>query len=342
VALVLLLRASGEAPATTRAIAIGGIAAAWMGGLPTLNDAYTKDRSTVRDDIDDYQREWYANTGLLSRGLFARWPNHEWVDTGKSAAEHPDQVPVWGGIGLGGYYAGPKVKIVDKFGLSDPLLSRLPVPDGMHEAYFKAGHFARALPDGYFNTVRDGRNEIEHPALSAYYEKLALVTQRPLFDGERLGALLPFIFGHYQSLLTEYAAFQDQKPIDISALPPAHMTNGDDAMKNCPSWFAACAHVGAAFSSHGIRVKLPSVSHAEKIAITVDPGRYGLVFWSHEREVARQSIEAKIVGPLRVVDKAAAEYGFDAVSIVPETSAVASPPATNADGGTLTYFALGD
>lgn len=330
-AVALLAGVASDDPAPSAGVmAFSAITAAWMAGLPTLSDVYTAQRPVCREDIDDYQREWYPSTGLFARGMYP--PDHDWVRNGLAAREHPQQVQIWGGTGLGGYYAGPAVRIIDMYGLSDALLARLPIPDASKETYFKSGHFHRPFPDGYLETVRDGRNEIEHPALAAYYEKLALVTQGPLWSPTRLVETVKLSLGRYDALLAEYEAFEDQKPVDASALPPAQAKNDDGAMKDCPSWWRACAHVGAAFDRPGLRVKLALPSKAQAVELAVDPGHYAVVFWSHERELGRATFDARAGSHSDVAaPPAAVQYGFDAVSILPEA---------RSDGGTLTYFAL--
>jgi arabinofuranosyltransferase len=330
-AVTLLARVASEDPTPGAGVlAFAGMAAAWMAGAPTLNDSYTAPRPACRDDIEDYQREWYPSTGLLSRGMHP--PDHDVVHNGLSAREHPHDVQTWGGIGLAGYYAGPHVRVVDMYGLSDALLARLPIPDASGETYFKPGHFHRPYPDGYLETVRDGRNEIEHPALSAYYEKLALVTQGPLWSAARLVEAAKLSLGRYDRLLAEYEVFEDQKPVDASALPPVRPKNGDDAMTDCPSWWRPCAEVGATFDGHGLRVKLGPSSKAAAVELAVAKGHYVLVFWSHERELGRATVDARSGSQLVVATPSIPlQYGFDAVSILPEAGS---------DGGTLTYFAL--
>ena len=89
-----------------------------------------------------------------------------------------------GTIGLLGYYAGPNVHIIDVFGLADPVLARIPCP----EAGYSAGHYYREMPKGYYETVKTGENVIEDEKASALYEKMRVLTQYPVWSGERLKA----------------------------------------------------------------------------------------------------------------------------------------------------------
>ena len=62
-------------------------------------------------------------------------------------------------------------------------MARLPVSI---EEPFRPGHLARELPDGYLESLRDGRNRITDPALRAWYDRLRLVRLGPAL---RPGAL---------------------------------------------------------------------------------------------------------------------------------------------------------
>jgi len=110
-------------------------------------------------------------------------------------------------IGLFGYYAGPKVYIMDAIALSDPLRSRLPVlgPD-------RIGHFFRAFPLGYEETVKDHfNNHILNPDLRLYYDKLSILIHGDVFAPGRLQEIINFNMGRYDYLLKRYNDAPDPK-----------------------------------------------------------------------------------------------------------------------------------
>lgn len=90
-------------------------------------------------------------------------------------------------IGQYGYTAGPGRHVIDRLGLADPLLARLPVEDPQR---WRIGHYRRAVPDGYLASVAAGRNEIVDPAIHDLYEDVRLATRAPLLAPGRAGALL--------------------------------------------------------------------------------------------------------------------------------------------------------
>ena len=83
-------------------------------------------------------------------------------------------------IGIFGFTVGPSVHVVDRWALSDPLLARLPT-----QPRWRIGHFERAIPVGYIETLESGRNVIRDKQLALYYSKLQKVIRGPLFDIQR-------------------------------------------------------------------------------------------------------------------------------------------------------------
>ena len=175
------------------------------------------------------RRTWpRARERELARLLNERWPEdplvqqvHGWLMDPRdewpprSALQETGapyrHVVLRGAVGYLGFYLGPQVHVLDYNGIGDPLLARLPalVPDPVLAAYvpplarrgWRIGHFTRAIPGGYVQTLATGRNTIRDPSLARYYEKLALVTRGPLFARERLATIWRFQRGHYDRLL---------------------------------------------------------------------------------------------------------------------------------------------
>ena len=85
--------------------------------------------------------------------------------------------------------------------MGDPLLSKLPIPDN---ARWRIGHFARAMPQDYFNTLSSGENVIKDKCLAIYYDKLSLITRGNLFDGNRIQEIWNMNTGKYDYLLDSY------------------------------------------------------------------------------------------------------------------------------------------
>jgi arabinofuranosyltransferase len=137
--------------------------------------------------VADERLIYALHSSLAARRGNAVMPDHYWADAGRAlrrAGSHA--VLVRPNVGFLGYFAGPLVHIIDQNALTDPLLARLPIAPGE----WRIGHFTRAIPDGYVETVATGSNKIADPRVARLYERLALVTRDPLFRWRRLVAVI--------------------------------------------------------------------------------------------------------------------------------------------------------
>lgn len=148
--------------------------------------------------ICDERAFYYHGTGLLRAASHGWLPTHSRVGLGRSAHESCERVVVNQSVGMYGFYAGRDVHVVDQMGLGDPLLARLK-PELPED--WRIGHLQRAIPEGYVETLRTGRNCLADPNLAEYYDKLELVTRGPLFDPQRLRAIVELNLGSYDHLL---------------------------------------------------------------------------------------------------------------------------------------------
>src|SRR5437867_12721995 len=92
------------------------------------------------------------------------------------------------GVGSFGYYAGPKVYIIDLHALTDPSRARFPAVDGL-----RVGHYQRQIPAGYWQTIAGGyANHIEEPNLRSYYDKISILVHGDLLARSRLETIVDF------------------------------------------------------------------------------------------------------------------------------------------------------
>jgi len=148
--------------------------------------------------ITDERMYYFGATGLMNYRRGAVWPRHDWVTSGLELRKDGPRFIVNCCNGLLGYYAGPQVHIVDTVALGDPLLSRLPA-----QSDWRVGHFERALPHGYLETLQTGVNRIADPNVAAYYERLSLVIRAAIWDRKRLTALWRLNAGRYDDWLAK-------------------------------------------------------------------------------------------------------------------------------------------
>ncbi|HLK41014.1 MAG TPA: hypothetical protein VKU41_29890, partial [Polyangiaceae bacterium] len=225
----------------------------YAGRFPSLVSDY-QGHVEMKDGngIVDSQREAWPSAGLSGLTLFRPIPDHESVRLGKDLHAHPERVPVWGGVGMAGFYAGSVGHVVDMHALTDALLARLPAPDASHETRDRIGHIIRRIPEGYVETFEKGSNQIKSPELAQYFDALRLVTSAPLFAPSRLRAMFGMWFGAYDPPLNAYLREYDRK-----AIRPGDLNHGEDHVPSSfYSYWAACADHGVAFTDTGAELEL--------------------------------------------------------------------------------------
>lgn len=144
--------------------------------------------------VVDVRRAVCMEGGALALAPRGVLPAHPWYQAGALARAQAGQGPLiyvpaeHGHLAVGylGFAAGPKVHLVDTLGLTDPLLARLP-PD-QHQEHV-AGHFARAIPAGYLDSLAEDDNRIVSPGIHALYADVRLLTRAPLWSAERARAI---------------------------------------------------------------------------------------------------------------------------------------------------------
>jgi arabinofuranosyltransferase len=152
--------------------------------------------------IADERAFYYGGCGLLRAPCDRPFPTYDFEHDGRSdcarAADTP--VVVCACVGIRGFYGGPDVHYVDTLALGDPLLSKLPARDADKS---RVGHWERALPGGYLETLKTGENCLEDPRLKIYYDRLTTVIRGDLFDAERIREVARMARGRYNVLLVD-------------------------------------------------------------------------------------------------------------------------------------------
>jgi arabinofuranosyltransferase len=160
---------------------------------------------------DNYiDTQWYVHnegSALINWKPGKKLPDHEWYHYGEEVRKSPHKVHIGGAfggeaIGYIGFAAGPAKFIVDRVGLGDPLLSKMPAirPSRMKE--WKSGHFHRMIPEGYIESVAFGRNLIKDKNINLYYNKILNITRGSLFSMSRFKDILNINIGKYNYLIT--------------------------------------------------------------------------------------------------------------------------------------------
>ncbi|WP_371233301.1 hypothetical protein ACAW63_09670 [Pseudomonas sp. QE6] len=192
------------------------------GGLPAtlLSPADFHDVRIGKDGMADERGFYYRYLGLLPN-LFEKGlrENSLPASIGRQA-QGTSSLFLACNIGIFGYYAQQNIAIIDPLALADPLLSRLPAREGA-----RVGHYERALPKGYIETLLEGTNRIEDPSLARLWTLVERVTRGELFSVERLQAIYELNV-HGGRLVRE--AHYDRNDLHLPGLDP-----GSKAMMSC-------------------------------------------------------------------------------------------------------------
>jgi arabinofuranosyltransferase len=258
--------------------------------------------------IDDNRLVCFQSMGLWTADGWHSQPVHPWVEKGKQYRRDKAGPVVEGGIGLVGYYSGPKVHIIDIHALSDAFLARLPA---VFKTGWRIGHFKRAIPEGYLATVASGQNRIVDPDLAKFYYTLNYVISGPLWDRRRITNDLELNLGMYDYWLINAGEL-------LYSLDYKDLTS---PVSNGTAWTSGAMHV---FPAKGVRIDLDSVWHADTIAISLDGNdAYDILFERNHRKFGTSkvtttspSITGSVIYKVAVPDNAF-DAGYDRVIITP-------------------------
>lgn len=205
---VLLARTRLVLPMVSRPVAAGlivSISLAWNFRSPLRAVAHPETLPDVENEpgrIADEAIYYFLGTGLKFARRGFLHPPYITAFQGALFKNQPERVVVWGTIGLPGFFAGPKRHLVDEFGLSDPLLSRLP---RRYEENWRAGHGFRIVPEGYLETLRTGENHFADKNLGRYYAMLHEIVAGPIWSARRLELIAKMNIGAFDHLIDRRA-----------------------------------------------------------------------------------------------------------------------------------------
>lgn len=254
-------------------------------------------------DIADERRAFYPSTGLLRNRRFNTDIDNHWAEEGKRMrVENPYGVIGLTNIGFFGYYAGPHVHIIDYYGLSDPLIARIP-PKSLG-GYWRAGHLERIIPQGYVFTVESGgkKNWIADEHLAEYYDKLAYITRGNLFDTRRFIEIWKMNTGQYDHLIDFYL-YRYPRIVELE----------EQKLDETP----------IQFTEHGIRVHISDVTRPSRFEVHLSGNaRYEIVYQRGIEVIEKDYLNvggerAALVACQVAVAEKAMHDGFNRLIIVP-------------------------
>ena len=150
--------------------------------------------------VDDVRGFYYNSQGLLTGFIGNKNINYisaDWNARNSIVLESNRRFEVaCGNLGFQGLNAGPNIHMIDLCALTDPLLSRLPPIQGP----WNPGHFYRALPNGYTESINKNINLIENHDVKNLYDSIRILTREKLNSLERIYHIIKFNFNKKNKL----------------------------------------------------------------------------------------------------------------------------------------------
>ena len=152
--------------------------------------------------VTDERGHVHQNLGLLPIVKKMGWNpyTNSWIRlAGAMAIRNEPAICVALHIGMPAWSLGEKLYVIDYLALSEPYLARLPARTGR-----RVGHYARAFPKGYLETIVTGKNTIDSPVLASLYDDVALTVRGPLWGSRRWSAIWRLNTGFYKGQFTGF------------------------------------------------------------------------------------------------------------------------------------------
>lgn len=165
-----------------------GAAVLMLFGISSFSDRRADPRDICpipESGVVDERACYVEFTGLAQNVRRRKWEEHPYMKNFERAAEHTKGHFIVSNLaGMVSYANRDRKHIVEHFGLTEPLLARIEyVPNNPN---WRIGHFYRAIPAGYLQTLRSGENVITDPCIHHLYDLLSPVIHGPLWSAKRL------------------------------------------------------------------------------------------------------------------------------------------------------------
>ncbi|MGB0679265.1 MAG: hypothetical protein ACPGUV_06345 [Polyangiales bacterium] len=281
---------------------------------PPLRHPLAKPKRIIDQRGVGNERAWYAAESSLAAASRERiMPFFPYFLEGQAARGSAEldgrRVVVRDTVGMYGYGAGPKIHIVDSVALGDPLLSKLPAARRYN---WRVGHYLRAMPAGYLESIENNDNRIQDKTLHAYYDALRTVIRGPIFDAQRVLLALKLNLG----LLPPYKSALPYRYPDRVKVPLRQL---DHNFVPGSRWDA---QVNVPFGESGLWAYSDRPEHVTHLELSLDgQDAYVVIFRYRGQERARTALSSYRRDGMTLyrteVPKAARRLGFDALHILP-------------------------
>jgi arabinofuranosyltransferase len=264
------------------------------------------------------ERTLLFDTGLVKSSRIHETPTAFWWDRQNPKSSVEAKIV----LGYRGLVGGPDVHWIDITALSDPLLARLPAK---HRPDWMMGHFMRAIPEGYRETLETGENVIKDPGVAELYRQLDLVVHGDLWSLERLQAIWWLNTGGPDRVVNA-ETWRYTGAIKIQASKLAWRVADGVRLDGRKLVYE--------FGQAGVYVKFAERQHPNVLELSVSgQDRYEIVFYDGREEVARVDVPYRLVYRTNGVvarrielPEHLSERGFLRLRILPETKSQAKRP----------------
>jgi len=179
----------------------------------STEDYFNRGKTQIANEKDFY----YKKSALYLSYFYSpeRKIRSYWAELGKEAYERDDEktVNIFSNMGYLGFHAKHKTFIIDYLSLTNAFLARLPATEG-----WRIGHFLRNLPEGYVDSIKQEKNLLTDPDLSALYADILLVTRAGIWSAERWQAIWRLNTGSYQFLIAKIGVQKIQQTLKPNSL----------------------------------------------------------------------------------------------------------------------------
>lgn len=277
---------------------------AFVAPNPTVSSGkdYTDQRLDTDALIDDERGYRHRFAGLISDREGAFLLEAPWYEQGLAHRKQAEDAGETIGLlsrngGYMGYAAGPHVHYINPYGITDPLLARLPGRIG----YVLPGHFWRHPPAGYAEAAVN-QGTIEDPDLAKYWDELSLIVSGPLWSADRWAAIWRMHTGANAHLI--------------------------DAYLSTETTYAEISRPGALsipMLNYGVTIVLDDMHHEEVIEVrlerddvyAVEAHRGGAQVYRHEVGEKTKEISTRMTTHRVRVPPEVASAGYDGLKILP-------------------------
>lgn len=314
VATLARLEMKNQLPIVVPSILVAILVGCCTPAIPILSNRSFGDRKhEIKDTngIGDARRFYYKGTGLLRFEPGVEMPVHNFAQIGRRwRAEDRQLTKTHGSVGLRGFFAGPKIHMIDPFALTDPLLARIPA---YYKPDWRIGHFERMIPHGYEKSVLGDENNLEDADLAEFYDHLKLITRGPIWSGERWRSLIAMNLGQFDHLVrADLYKFKNLRRVGAEQLASA------SAM---PTRLSAPGVVRL-WEYDTLHVQFRSLQRSAEVELsTYHTGTYQLMFMNANDIVATLDYEPSHRDGFAAINlpvpETAMEAGYTAIRIIP-------------------------